>query len=177
MMNDVFFAFGSNKGNRLKYMLDALYEIISCGKFKISKISKFYETKPYGEIEQENFINCAAWFKTKLQITEILDITQAIEIKLGRRKSNNRWGPREIDIDILFFNDVIYKDQRLTIPHKEILKRDFVLIPLIEIAEDYIHPEINTALKDIDLSGLEKCIINHYTTDFEHFSGEVIGRY
>ncbi|MBI9070349.1 MAG: 2-amino-4-hydroxy-6-hydroxymethyldihydropteridine diphosphokinase [Melioribacteraceae bacterium] len=177
MMNLVFLGFGSNKGNKLNYMLEAIYELIAGGKFKVVNISKFYETKPLGEIEQQDFINCVVSFKTKLNLKEVFEYTKQLESRLGRKKSHKRWGPREIDIDILFFNDLIYKDEELEIPHKEMLKRDFVMIPLKEIAKDFIHPGINIAVKNIDTAGLDKFIIKHYTTDLKNFAGEVIGGY
>jgi len=75
------------------------------------------------------------------------------------RKNLTRWGPREIDLDILFYNDLIYNDAKLAIPHKGIAERDFVLVPLCEIAPDFIHPEINEKICDICNTELKKNII------------------
>ncbi len=77
---------------------------------------------------------------------------------MGRTK-NPKWGPREIDLDLLFFNDLVYNDENLTIPHKEVQYRDFALVPLCEIAPDLFHPAINKKICDIYIEESEKCII------------------
>ena len=75
------------------------------------------------------------------------------------RKISERWGPREIDLDILFFNDLIFSNERVTVPHKEVIKRDFVLIPLCEIAPDFNHPALNQKICDICIVDSEKTVI------------------
>lgn len=75
-------------------------------------------------------------------------LSKQIELKIGRKKGE-KWGPREIDLDLLYFNDEIYSDEKLTVPHKGILDRDFVLVPLSEIAPDFIHPELKEKNSDI----------------------------
>jgi 7,8-dihydro-6-hydroxymethylpterin-pyrophosphokinase len=78
----------------------------------------------------------------------LFDLLKKVEVKIGRTKTV-KWGPREIDLDILFFNNIVYKDDQLTIPHKDIINRDFVLIPLCEIAPELEHPEINIKICEI----------------------------
>lgn len=79
---------------------------------------------------------------------ELFKFLKSVETQVGRKVST-KWGPREIDLDILFFNDLIYSDSEITIPHKDLLNRDFVLVPLNEIAPDLIHPSINKKISEI----------------------------
>jgi 2-amino-4-hydroxy-6-hydroxymethyldihydropteridine diphosphokinase len=83
-------------------------------------------------------------------VIALFTFLKSIEKKVGR-KSRVKWGPREIDLDILFFNDMIYSDDELTIPHKDLLNRDFVLVPLSEIAPDFIHPVISKKIREISI--------------------------
>ena len=106
---------------------------------KVSNVSSIYETKPYGYTEQNNFLNCVAEISTEFNLQDLLRLTKRIEQQIGRQK-REKWGPREVDLDILFFNDIIFSDEKLTVPHKDVLKRDFVLVPLCEIAPNFVHP-------------------------------------
>ncbi len=157
--NRSFIAFGSNKGDKLLNMQTALQEIIADTNNSFVKCSSVYETKPFGYKEQDNFYNAAIEIKTSHELIELLDKLKYIEIKLGR-KTGERWGPREIDLDILFFNDLVFSNERITVPHKEILNRDFVLVPLCEIAPDYYHPVLNQKICDICISDSEETVIS-----------------
>ena len=95
---------------------------------------------------------------TGYKLLELLDRLKAIEKKIGR-ENGAKWGPREIDLDILLFNDLIFSNDRITVPHKELVKRDFVLIPLSEIAPDLIHPALNQKISDICIVESEKTVI------------------
>jgi len=95
---------------------------------------------------------------TNNELLELLEYLKNIEKEIGRR-SSKKWGPREIDLDILFFNDNIYSNERVTVPHKDILKRDFVLVPLCEIAPDFVHPALNMKICDICINNSEKYVI------------------
>ena len=79
---------------------------------------------------------------------------KSVETKVGR-KFTSKWGPREIDLDILFFNDLIYSDNEITIPHKDLLNRDFVLVPLIEIEPELIHPQLKKKISEISIFNYE----------------------
>ncbi len=142
----VYVALGSNKGDRLGYLKKALNEINKQSDCEVEKTGGVYETKAYGNIKQKNFYNTAALIKTNLSQMELLLLLKELEIKIGRTGSE-RWGPREIDIDILFFDDLIYSNDELTIPHKEVEKRDFVLIPLADINDKFIHPVLNKSIE------------------------------
>ena len=136
----IYLSLGSNIGDRRKNIENALEEMDFYNIKKI-KISSFYETEPVGP-KQRNFYNIAGKFKTSLEPLELLAVLKAIEKKLGRKKTF-RWGPRIIDIDILFYGNKIIEVPYLTIPHKEIPKRAFVLVPMREIAPNFVHPKFH----------------------------------
>jgi 7,8-dihydro-6-hydroxymethylpterin-pyrophosphokinase len=96
--------------------------------------------------------------KTGYELFELLNRLKAIEKLIGR-EDGARWGQREIDLDILLFNDLIFSDDRITVPHKELTKRDFVIIPLAEIEPDLIHPALNQKISDICIVESEKTVI------------------
>lgn len=120
--------------------------------------SSIYETKPYGVKEQDNFLNAVIKISTSFNLSQLFSFLKNIEDELGR-KSNTKWGPREIDLDLLFFNDIVYSDEKIIIPHKEIELRDFVLTPLCEIAPDLFHPVLNQKISDICIDEKNKTII------------------
>lgn len=93
-----------------------------------------------------------------MTLIELFDFLKFTENNLGRIK-RAKWGPREIDLDLLFFNDMKFSNDKVTIPHKEIIYRDFVLVPLSEIAADFVHPTLNKKICDICLENSEKFII------------------
>lgn len=137
--HDIYIGIGSNMGDSLQNINEAIDMISSDKKNSNIKVSDMIKTKPYGVKEQDDFINCAAYFKTIMQPKELLYFLQDIEKKLKRERIV-RWGPRTIDLDILFYDDITYQDDELIIPHPEINKRDFVLQPLCNINPHIIHP-------------------------------------
>ena len=139
-------------------MKSSVQKLDENGNCSVIQVSSVYETKPYGYKEQDNFLNAAAKISTSYTFIELLNRLKLIEHELGRLKSN-KWGPREIDLDLLFFNEMVYSDERVTIPHKEITSRDFVLVPLCEISPDFIHPALNKKICDICIDESDQCII------------------
>ncbi|MCI5588710.1 MAG: 2-amino-4-hydroxy-6-hydroxymethyldihydropteridine diphosphokinase [Lachnospiraceae bacterium] len=137
--HDVYIGVGSNMGDSLQNIKDAMDMISSDKKNRDIRVSDMIKTKPYGVKEQDDFLNCAAYFKTIMQPKELLYFLQDIEKKLKRERIVH-WGPRTIDLDILFYDDMIYQDDELIIPHPEINKRDFVLQPLCNISPHLVHP-------------------------------------
>ena len=156
--NISYIALGSNKGDRFTHLRKAIQEIILDKNNSVENVSSVYETLPYGYKDQENFYNAVIKIKTSYQLMELLDFLKSIEKKIGREYSA-KWGPREIDLDILFYNDLIFSNDRVTVPHKEVTKRDFVLIPLSEIAPDLNHPALNQKISDICIVESEKTVI------------------
>lgn len=131
-MNRVYLGLGTNMGERFEYLQGAC-EILSKNEYiNITKKSKIYETKAWGYTDQADFLNMCIEIETKLDTYELLEVCQDVEKKLNRERII-RWGPRTIDVDILFFNDIILDDENLSIPHPRISERAFVLIPLMDL--------------------------------------------
>ncbi|MEF9425882.1 MAG: 2-amino-4-hydroxy-6-hydroxymethyldihydropteridine diphosphokinase [Candidatus Mariimomonas ferrooxydans] len=149
----VYIGIGSNLGNREENCNKAIDLLIIKG-IKVVKRSSRYETEPWGIREQPEFINMAVEAETRLAPKELLDNLKAIESTLGRR-DNVRWGPRIIDLDILFYDDLIMNTPRMEIPHPGIKDREFVLKPLSEIAPDKVHPVLKKSMRTL-LSELDK---------------------
>lgn len=158
MENKVYLGLGSNKGDKLDNIKKAIKALNLLSGSKVTGCSSLYETIPYGNVKQDDFYNAVCEFTTNLLLPDLFDSVKNIEIQLGRQKGE-KWGPREIDIDILLYNDLIYKDERLTIPHKELIKRDFVVKPLLELNPAIIHPELKIKLADVKFTVEDKYII------------------
>ena len=137
---------GSNLGNREEFILKALYDLSL--KVKIIENSEIIETKPYGNMNQPDFLNCVTKIETELKPDELLKICTEIENKLGRKRTQ-KWAARTIDIDILFYGNKVFQSDELTIPHPEIQKRKFVLKSLNEICPDFVHPVLNKKISQI----------------------------
>ncbi len=152
-MNRVYIAFGSNIGDRYAAVENA-FKLVEKNSMKIIKKSGTYETEPYGYKDQPPFINGAFLVETELNCREVLESLLKIEGELGRVRLI-RWGPRIIDLDIIFFNDEIYNEEDLKVPHPDMHNRDFVLKPLKDICPDYVHPVLKKSVAQM-LEMLEK---------------------
>lgn len=146
-MKTVYLSLGSNIGNRAENILSALSFLQSSNLIDIIKVSSFFETSAVG-FKQRNFYNITAEIRTNLTPDDLLSVLKQAEIILGRKPSK-RWGPRTIDIDILFYGRQIIKQGNLVVPHKEIQNRLFVLCPLAEISPDLTHPVLNRKINEI----------------------------
>lgn len=150
-MNKVYLLIGGNIGDRLANLNAAIDRIEAyCG--KIITVSSIFETEAWGLKEQGAFLNQAIYIETKMAALELMEALLEIEIQLGRIRVTPM-GPRIIDIDIIYFNDEIINKPLLTIPHPRLAERNFVLMPLVEIAPNYIHP----VLKQTNTSLLKEC--------------------
>ncbi len=145
--NIAYLGLGSNVGDRYLNLRSAIKLLNSSFDCQIEEVSSVYETKPFGITDQENFFNAVVKIKTVLDHFGLFAKVKEIEKIIGR-KVRRTWGPREIDIDILFFNDLIFSNEIITLPHKGVINRDFVIVPLIEIEPDFIHPVFNKKLKE-----------------------------
>lgn len=125
---------------------------------EISALSSIYEAKPFGISEQDNYLNAVIKLKTSFELHDLFKFIKNIEVELGR-KQTFKWGPREIDLDLLFYDEVILKDENITIPHPGIHQRDFVLIPLQEIEPGFFHPVLKRKISDISIPESEGNII------------------
>ncbi|ODA43305.1 2-amino-4-hydroxy-6-hydroxymethyldihydropteridine pyrophosphokinase [Thermodesulfovibrio sp. N1] len=146
-MHKVYLLLGSNLGDRNKNIELAISELKDCGVI-ISKMSSLYNTKPWGYTEQPDFLNQAIECLTILEPLKLLREIKKIEKNLGRTDTI-KYGPRIIDIDIIFYNDLILKSKELIIPHPLMHERYFVLKPLSEIAPDFVHPEIGLTVQKL----------------------------
>lgn len=135
----VFLAVGSNMGNRESYLKMAVEELGRMERSRVIRCSTWYHTAPYGVKEQGEFLNGAIELDTLLEPEELLRSLHSIEAKAGRERKQH-WGPRTLDLDILFYDDLQMDTEKLTIPHIDMGNRDFVLVPLAQIAGDIRHP-------------------------------------
>jgi len=146
--NIAYIGIGSNVGVQIN-KIDFAIELINSNPYcEVEAVSSIYESSPYGEIEQGEFFNAVFKINTYFELKELFAFLKSVEQQVGR-KVTTKWGPREIDLDILFFNDTVYSDEEITIPHKDLLNRDFVLVPLSEIAPELIYPKINKKISEI----------------------------
>lgn len=134
-----YIALGSNMGDKENYLRSAVEAIGRSEDCRVGKVSPFIRTKPYGGVEQEEFLNGCMEVQTLLTPRELLGLLQGIEKQAGRERKIH-WGPRTLDLDIIFYGREIVEEEELQIPHPEMQKRDFVLIPLREIAPCLRHP-------------------------------------
>ncbi len=146
-MNSVYLSLGSNEGNRLHWLTKALQMIKeNCG--EVIKTSNIYETKAWGLKEQSDFLNRAVLITTNLSPLDLLNALNKIETALGRIRTQ-KWGPRTLDIDILFYNSDIINLPQLIVPHPYVQERLFTLQPLNDIAPDFIHPVFHKTISEL----------------------------
>lgn len=121
-------------------------------------VSKLYETDPVGGLHQNKFLNAAAEIRTQLTPHELLALLKVAEKNVGRTPSKVKWGPREIDLDILLYNDAVMNEPDLTIPHPQLHLRRFMIEPLAEISPDAFHPVLRKTASEIlgELASREK---------------------
>lgn len=158
-MAEALLALGGNVGD-VRTTLDRA-EAMLCehGDVQIRARSSDYRTPPWGITDQPPFVNRCLAVETALAPLELLDRAQAVERALGRDRSREqRWGPRTADIDILAYDDIVFSDPRLTLPHPRLFERAFVLVPLAEIAGDRLigGKRVRDALADLETTRIEQ---------------------
>ncbi|MCB0176793.1 MAG: 2-amino-4-hydroxy-6-hydroxymethyldihydropteridine diphosphokinase [Anaerolineae bacterium] len=142
----VFLALGTNLGQREANLWTALLHLGP--EVEVTAVSRLYETAPAYVLDQPNFLNIALEGQTDLSPEALLDYLKGLEEQLGRETSH-RYGPRLIDLDILFFEAITLDTPRLTIPHPRLAERAFVLRPLTDIAPDFIHPTLHQSIREL----------------------------
>lgn len=169
-MNKIYLSLGTNIGDReynLKLAVKMLYEMDG---ISVKKVSSIYETAPVGYVDQPSFLNIVVLVESDKSAFEMLEICQTVENDLGRVREI-RWGPRIIDLDILLFNQDNIEAENLIVPHARMFERAFVLVPLLEIADEPLEGFLAQAKKvltllDIDQEGVKKW---KATTSVEQF--------
>ena len=146
-MNQTYLLIGSNLGNRQKNLENAK-ELIAAKAGQVGKSSSLYETEAWGMRDQPAFLNQVLVLFTKLDPRQLLSTILDIEHQMGRERTQ-KFGPRAIDIDILFYNEAIIDEPGLTIPHPQLHLRKFTLEPLHEIAPAFIHPVLHKSITDL----------------------------
>lgn len=162
-MEGIFLLLGSNMGDRVNILMQAISALEEKGVEIVNK-SSIYETAAWGKTDQQAFLNQVLQVKTSLDAHELLEVILEIELQLGRVRKV-KWGERIIDIDILYFNNVVFKDSDLEIPHPGIPYRRFTLIPLVEICAQFIHPEKQISQKVL----LDNCEDNLEVSLFKRY--------
>ena len=130
-----YLAIGANIGDSRANMRAAIDLLRGNRDVSVTSVSSLYRSSPVGVIDQPDFLNAAIALQTELSADALLSFCQEVELKMGRKRTI-RWGPRVIDLDILLYGDYVINEYSLVIPHPRMLERDFVLIPLAEIASD-----------------------------------------
>ncbi|HQU37641.1 MAG: Bifunctional folate synthesis protein [Anaerolineales bacterium] len=153
----VYLALGSNMGNRAANLKEAIASLAP--QMEVKARSAVYETDPWGFKEQEKFLNQVVRVETYLKPEQLIKHLKRLEVALGRKESFQN-GPRLIDIDILFYDDLVLYSPTLTIPHPHLHERAFVLVPLMDIASDLVHPVKKKSIRELalfaDVSGVRK---------------------
>ena len=144
----VYIGFGSNIGDRLVHIQNAIHILSKTEGITLKEISSIYTTDPVGYEAQAQFLNGVAAIQTILSPLSLLHTLKDIETAIGR-KHRIRWGPREIDLDILIYGDLCVQTETLVIPHPEMHLRGFVLVPLAEIAPNLIHPVLQETIQTL----------------------------
>jgi 2-amino-4-hydroxy-6-hydroxymethyldihydropteridine diphosphokinase len=160
-MNSAYLLIGGNLGNRIENLTKAI-SAIEKDIGKIIKVSAIYQTASWGITDQPDFLNQVLLVTTKFSAEQTMQIILSIENKMGRIRTLKN-ASRIIDIDILFFNDEIISSRHLTIPHPEIQNRKFALIPLNEIASEFIHPVFKKSIQNLLSTSKDKLKVKPLT--------------
>ena len=147
LKHEAFLALGSNLGN-LKENLDAAIKSIKEQGIEVLAVSDYISTEPYGVTDQPKFLNAVIKVVTTLEPLALLRTILGIENKMGRVRKRH-WGERNIDLDLILYEDVVMDTEELKLPHPDMQNRDFVLVPMAQIAPDVVHPVIHKTMAEL----------------------------
>jgi len=149
---------GSNLQGPAAQLREALDKLARIDGIEILEVSGFYRTPPWGDTQQDDFVNAVAQIETRLAPVPLLKVLQSVENDMGRTRSGRRWGPRVIDIDLLLYGDLQLRTEELELPHPRMHERAFVLVPLCELDAGLRIPGHGLAgevLQMLDRSGID----------------------
>lgn len=171
----VWLGLGSNLEQPLLQLKQALQRLEMQEGISLLEVSSFYRTPPWGDEQQDDFINAVARVETRLRPLALLGVLQSIENDMGRQRTARRWGPRLIDIDLLLYGDWTRQTEELTIPHPHMHERAFVLLPLSELDIDLEVPgrgTVATLLQRLEYNGIERLSGGLNLQDQDSWSGK-----
>lgn len=143
-----YIALGSNMGDKRKYIEEALQGLQDTDAVEVLLVSELITTQPYGGVEQDCFLNGVAEVRTLLTPRELLKVLHTLEAAAGRERTIH-WGPRTLDLDIIFYDKLVYEDEKLIIPHVDMENRDFLLKSMVELNPNFRHPILQRTMKQL----------------------------
>ena len=159
--HEAYVAIGSNMGKREEILLQAIEAMNVSGHSLVEKVSELRETKPWGYVDQEDFINGVIRIKTLLSPSKLMDYLLEIE-HIFKRERDIHWGPRTLDLDLIFYDDLVSEDEKVVLPHPRMAQRKFVLKPLSELAPFKVHPllkkRVIDLLAELEMNGVNRSI-------------------
>jgi len=171
-LSSAYIGLGSNLDDRFDQIFKAIKLIGFSRDTFLAEVSKVYETKAWGVEDQPDFLNCVIKIETYLSKLEVYLQLKEIESLLNRQK-REKWREREIDLDLLMFNDDVLEATFLVIPHKAMLERDFVVVPLLEIEPDIVHPVLKKKVSEVWNKSNKSYILGEYDYQILIANGEL----
>ena len=158
-MARVFIGIGSNEGDRLEHISRGAQTLGALSQVQLVQMATIRETTPVGGPSQAAYLNTVVELSTTLAPGDLLRTLKQIEVEAGRRPSDVRWGPRPLDLDLLFYDDRVIHEAGLDVPHPRLHERRFVLEPLAELAPDLVHPVLKRTVQDLLANALNSSIV------------------